>query len=49
MGFSDDTKKNVQAMEVFAKQLLCRYPNMRFFMFDTYEKDDIKTTRIQRK
>jgi len=47
VGFSDDDKKNVKAMEEFMKALKKEKPNMTFVIYDTSNPKDVKKTVIE--
>lgn len=47
VGFSDDDKKNVKAMEEFMKSLKKEKPDMTFVIYDTSNPNDIKKTVIE--
>lgn len=47
VGFSDDDKKNVKAMEEFMKSLKREKPDMTFVIYDTSNPNNIKKTVIE--
>ena len=47
VGFSDDDKKNVKAMEEFMKSLKREKPGMTFVIYDTSNPDNVKKTVIE--
>jgi hypothetical protein len=49
VGFSDDDKKNVKAMEDFMKSLKKEKPDMTFVIYDTSNPKDVKKTVIEGK
>jgi hypothetical protein len=48
VGFSDDDKKNVKAMEEFMKSLKKEKPDMTFVIYDTSNPKDVKKMVIER-
>jgi hypothetical protein len=48
VGFSDDDKKNVEAMEEFMKSLKKEKPDMTFVIYDTSNPKDVKKIVIER-
>ena len=47
VGFSDDDKKNVDAMKKFMLTLKKKKPNMTFVIYDTSNPNDVKKTVIE--
>jgi hypothetical protein len=47
VGFSDDDKKNVKAMEEFMRSLKREKPGMTFVIYDTSNPDNVKKTVIE--
>lgn len=50
IGFSDDSKKNVDAIrKVINEKLLEKYPQILFYLYNTEDPLEIKKEIIQRK
>ncbi|MDD3262607.1 MAG: hypothetical protein PHR61_02070 [Candidatus Absconditabacteria bacterium] len=48
VGFSDDSKSNINGMEIFIKkELIKKYPNITYFLYDTGDPHKVKKTSFK--
>jgi hypothetical protein len=47
--FSDDSKSNINWMEIFIKkELIKKYPNITYFLYDTWDPHKVKKHHSKR-